>query len=453
MISCSIIQKSQLEGAHRLDAEYYQPEYLEISKKLRSSRFYKKFSNIISGGNYGVLPDSADYVQDNIAGDFIYLIRGIDLRGLSIDENQLVKVPKKYFNLRAKTESGDLLFLVKGATIDSDDSVAIVPKLSNVAIFNGSVFRPRLKEDILPEYVYVFMRTKYFCPQKRRMVSNVGIEYNSQAEIGNYDIFIPEFDFQEEIKKDARATFTLLEHSKSLYSQAENLLLEELGLKNFETKDDLSYVVSLSEIKSVHRADADFFQPKYQKLIELLGENAKPLGKVTKRTARRAGLVPDVQYEYIEISDVNVGNGAISSNLILGKELPANAKIKIVGGELLISKVRPTRGAIAIVPDSWSKNFVASGAFSVFEAPSPTREYLQVVLRSVIGKLQMEKPTTGTSYPTITDQDVENIVIPILPKPTQQKIAELVRQSHESRKKAKELLEEAKRKVEEMIEK
>lgn len=36
---------------------------------------------------------------------------------------------------------------------------------------------------------------------------------------------------------------------------------------------------------------------------------------------------------------------------------------------------------------------------------------------------------------------------------TQQKIAEFVRQSHESRKKAKELLEEAKRKVEELIEK
>ena len=35
----------------------------------------------------------------------------------------------------------------------------------------------------------------------------------------------------------------------------------------------------------------------------------------------------------------------------------------------------------------------------------------------------------------------------------QQKIADLVKKSHEARKKSKELLEEAKRKVEEMIEK
>ena len=81
------------------------------------------------------------------------------------------------------------------------------------------------------------------------------------------------------------------------------------------------------------------------------------------------------------------------------------------------------------------------------------REYLQVVLRSMIGKLQLERPTTGTTYPTVTDRDVENIIIPILLTETQQKIAELVRESHEARKRAKELLEKAKGKMEEMIEK
>jgi len=43
-------------------------------------------------------------------------------------------------------------------------------------------------------------------------------------------------------------------------------------------------------------------------------------------------------------------------------------------------------------------------------------------------------------------------LIPILPKSIQQKISALVRRSHESRKKAKELLGEAKRNVEELIE-
>jgi hypothetical protein len=36
MISYSVIQRSQLERGHRLDAEYYQPEYLEVAGKVNS---------------------------------------------------------------------------------------------------------------------------------------------------------------------------------------------------------------------------------------------------------------------------------------------------------------------------------------------------------------------------------------------------------------------------------
>ncbi|PIV38646.1 MAG: restriction endonuclease subunit S, partial [Candidatus Portnoybacteria bacterium CG02_land_8_20_14_3_00_45_8] len=49
-------------------------------------------------------------------------------------------------------------------------------------------------------------------------------------------------------------------------------------------------------------------------------------------------------------------------------------------------------------------------------------------------------------------EQVKNILIPILPKLIQQKISGLIRRSHESRKKAKELLEEAKTRVEKLIE-
>ena len=76
-----------------------------------------------------------------------------------------------------------------------------------------------------------------------------------------------------------------------------------------------------------------------------------------------------------------------------------------------------------------------------------------MVLHSIVGKLQFEKESTQTAQPKISDSQVKNFMVPILPIETQQKIADLVRQSHEARKKAKELLEEAKRKVEEMIEK
>ena len=80
-------------------------------------------------------------------------------------------------------------------------------------------------------------------------------------------------------------------------------------------------------------------------------------------------------------------------------------------------------------------------------------EYVFIVLQSVIGKWQFERESSQTAQPKISDSQVRNFYIPILPKTAQQKIADLVQKSHEARKKAKKLLEEAKHKVEELIEK
>lgn len=54
MITYSIIQKLQLESAKRLDAEYYQPEYLNTVEKLKN--FQTKNIGEISKVVYGTTP-------------------------------------------------------------------------------------------------------------------------------------------------------------------------------------------------------------------------------------------------------------------------------------------------------------------------------------------------------------------------------------------------------------
>ena len=65
----------------------------------------------------------------------------------------------------------------------------------------------------------------------------------------------------------------------------------------------------------------------------------------------------------------------------------------------------------------------------------------------------MIRESRGSVQARLNQETLKEIVIPILPKPTQEKIADLVHQSHQARKKSKELLEKAKREVEEFIEK
>ncbi len=79
-------------------------------------------------------------------------------------------------------------------------------------------------------------------------------------------------------------------------------------------------------------------------------------------------------------------------------------------------------------------------------------EYLALCLNSIIGQMQAERDGGGSIITHWKPEQIKNVLIPILPKPTQKKISELVKKSHEARKMAKELLEQAKRKVEEIVE-
>lgn len=440
----SIIRKSQIEGSHRMDAEYYQPEYfIDFSKGT-----WLPIRNIISQCQYGI---SQAMTQEKV-GYPIFRMDDIKHAFLFDDEVKYIDLEKKVFN-DFKIEKDDVLF----NRVNSEDFVGRtgIFKLNGDYTFASYLIRLKVnrKNLVLPDYLNIFLNSSYGLKQirkfRRRSVNQANV---NAEELKQIKIALLPLKVQEEIAKFSNEAWRRIDFSKSLYSQAENLLLEELGLKDFKPQEDLSYVVNLSNIKSVHRADAEYFQPKYEKLIGFLGKDKQSLNMLAKRKSKRIKLIPENPYRYIEISDIDIGCGEISFNIVQGHELPANAKTKIEGGELIVSKVRPTRGGVGIVPEDWDNNFVASGAFSVFEVPSPTREYLQVVLRTIIGKLQLEKPTTGSSYPTVDDEDVEKLLIPVLPKPIQQRISALVHQSHEARKKAKELLEEAKRKVEEAIE-
>ncbi len=442
----SFINKSKLEGAKRLDAEYYQPEYLDLEQKLNAvdtKTIEEVSTSVVSFGAYSL----TSFIEWQESG--VPYVNVGDIHDGYIDTSNIKHISEKVDEIlkKSRVTNGQVLLTMAG-TIGNAAVAHNLPRHMNAnqAIAKITPFV------ISPYYLAAFLNSKYGLLQtQREIVSSV----QANIFLGPIKKFkVPIFDSKSmtEIGSKYQDFLTALEHSQTLYSQAEEMLLEELGLIDFAADGELWNVVYLSEAKAAGRMDAEYFQPKYKKLLSFLSGKAKPLVEIARKVKRRTEIQPQRGYHYIEISNVNVGNGEVVSHPLVGKELPASAKIKIIGGELLVSTVRPTRGAVAIVPDGWKKDVMASGAFAVFDVPSPTREYLQVVLRSIVGKLQMERPATGTAYPTITDNDIEDILIPLLSEQTQQKIAELVRASHEARKKSKELLEGARRRVEAMVE-
>ncbi|PIP24472.1 MAG: hypothetical protein CO140_04035 [Candidatus Moranbacteria bacterium CG_4_9_14_3_um_filter_40_7] len=449
MTNFSIIQKSQLKGTTRMDAEYFQSDFLNIENKLNSIETQKISDISESVVNFGAY-SLCNFIKWEESG--VPYLNVQDIKNGYVDFSNTKFISEKVNEIlkKSKVLEGQIIMTMAGTI----GNIAVAHKIPSKVNSNQAIAKITLKKNIDPYYVAAFFNSYYGKNQiMREIVSSVQPNI-FLFQIKNFKVPVVSESTQKEIGDIYKMGLNEIENSEKLYKQTEDLLLEEVGLKNFDIDKGLSSIVNLSEIRSANRMDPDFFQIKYKKLLNALDKfDTKKLIEIAQRKTVISKIENKKEYKYIEIGNVNVGSGEISYNLIPENELPANAKLKINGGELIISKVRPTRGAIAIIPDDWKENFIASGAFSIFKTNSIAREYLQVVLRSIIGKLQLEKPTTGTSYPTVTDGDVENIKIPILPKEIQKKISDLVWQSHETRKKAKELLEEAKRKVEEMIEK
>jgi type I restriction enzyme S subunit len=203
------------------------------------------------------------------------------------------------------------------------------------------------------------------------------------------------------------------------------------------------------------RLDAEYYQPKYEEIENHIRQYRYGFSFIKDQFKQNKSTIDYLaeKYNYIEIGDINVSNGTYNYNKIETHDLPANAKIKSEKNNLLISKVRPNRGAISII-DNDIHDLIVSGAFTVLkEKTDYKKEVLFVYLRlKQIGEWLL-KYNVGTSYPVIKDEDILDLPIPIIAPAVQTEIAVLIKKSFALRAESERLLHEAKETVEREIEK
>lgn len=185
---------------------------------------------------------------------------------------------------------------------------------------------------------------------------------------------------------------------------------------------------SVSELIAEKRWDIDYHLPaievkSYSPSLLTTVQNCADV--VTEK--RNPTLKPHEKFEYVDISSVDITTGTIiSPQTLLGEEAPSRARKVIKEGDILISTVRPTRGAIAIVPKELD-NQICSTGFCVIRVKDCTDvKYLHFILRSELVKEQFRKFSTGSSYPAILENDVKKTVIPLPSKKKQLEISKKV---------------------------
>lgn len=451
MITYSIIKKSQLEGAHRLDADYYQPEYLELQRRLLSTKTYKLWKDL--EGKFITGPFGSEFNVENYEPDGKYrYVRGKDVKEFFLQNDDNVYIPEKDFERLKKyaLQDGDILTSVVG----TPGITAIVDKEKIPAIFSckSTAFR---SDDINPFYFIAYLNSKFGYKLLERSVRGALQTGLNIGDLESLPVFIPSDKVQEEVAKLVKESKTELENSKSLYSQAEQVLLEELGLQDFSVEDGLWSVVKLSEVKNAERMDGQYFEPRYHILEEKLKKyGVKLFTEIIQEVPAKFDpkSKADQTFNYVELSNINASIGVIEgSSEVLGKEAPSRARRVLKTGDVIVSSVEGSLGKVALV-DTSQDGYLASTGFFQFRSREILPEALLMLAKSIVFNWQLQQRTAGTILTAVPGESLKSVLVPVLPKPTQQKIADLVRASHAARKKAKELLEEAKRTVERLIE-
>lgn len=190
-----------------------------------------------------------------------------------------------------------------------------------------------------------------------------------------------------------------------------------------------SLIATPKTLSTAGRWDIDFHLPA--ELIRTFPKeccvSVRDVADIIK-TKRDPTKHPERSFQYVDIASVDVATGSITNPQDLtGEEAPSRARKVIHAYDIIVSTCRPTRGAIAVVPEHLHGEICSTG-FSVIRCKDDTNPfYLHFALRLPSTAEQFRKWSTGSSYPAILDEDVEKTIVPIPSPELQDRIAELVR--------------------------
>ena len=221
--------------------------------------------------------DIIDFVQYGTSKELNESQNGFPILRLNEFDSLFIGKPNKYcekidintYN-SLSLKKGDVLVCRTNGNPKLVGKSAIVPKDSNYA-YASYLFRIRPHYDkILPTTLTIYLNSKIGRAEieKHLMVSN---QANfSPAKFR--EILVPKFgnEIQKIIDKNVWKAFQTYEQSKASYQQAQNLLLAELGLNEWQPKHELCFIKNYSDTVEAERMDAEYFQPKYDDIINAI---------------------------------------------------------------------------------------------------------------------------------------------------------------------------------------
>ncbi len=431
----------------RLDADFYRSDYLKFLKQinLKKKLYLKKILH----------PTEIKRIYED---NGLQILLAQNVRNNELDFSNIVFMSEdlKEELKRNKLQYDDVVLTRSGANFGQ--SASFKQKQDIYACADVLVIKNT--QDFKGGYLSTFLNTK----QGRSLLDrgSYGMAQPHIAPFYLYNLPIPKFNenFENIVDDLVNKAEKHKGQSKSLYSQAEQLLLSELGLLDWKPKHTLAFVKNFSATQEAERIDAEYFQPKYEEIIEAVKkykggfEELGNLVKVKKSVEPGSEAYQENGVPFIRVSNLSKFELSTNNQQFISEELYEELKVhQPKKGEILLSK-DATPGMAYYLNEEPQKMIVSGGILRLkMDNKQILPEYLTLVLNSVIVQKQIERDAGGSIINHWRPDQVKTTLIPILKEDKQKEIKELIEKSFSDRKLSKSLLEIAKRGVEMAIEK
>ena len=427
----------------RLDSTFFMKDYVRLRKLAQTWEPFGKICRRIACGPFGSTILDTAYQDSGIP-----MIRPFNLRRLRADAGEIVYLSPTFAQESGLKlfPSGTLMFARVG------DAGCGMTTFEQATISPNIIAAEVIAEKCNPSFAAIFFNTHFGMMQMTSAMKAVAQPTISTEIIRDARIPKVSRKIQDIIAECHHRSLRLEDESKFLYAQAEQTLLAELGLSNWQPPEPLTYTQQATNVFAAGRIDAEYFRPRYAAARQTIGkrfpvELVGKWGKVLKGNS-------------VEYTDDGVGVPIVRSGDLTDIDRDDGYKIAVPDQDIFYLN----RGDVCIS----SIGFGSIGKVQVFNRPGKfgtvsevtvirqnrvNPYFLQYFLRSRLGQMQIEQRITGaTGQLHLYPKDVATIWIPIPPSEIQARFEELHAKAVSLKHESHALLARAKRAVELAIE-
>ena len=445
------VRLSEIEPVSlRLDAEYYRPALIESEQQLKRNKWDylgNLAESIRSFGAYS-LCNQVEYKEKGIP-----FLRAKDIKEGLIDFSDVLYIDSDANELlwKSEIEPETVLFTMSGTVGNTAIATSELDYPINSSQDVAKIFT---SQKLNPHYLSVFLQSSYGRKQATRLPVGSVQQHVFLWQLEKLVIPLFENTFQSDLESCSKLVLRLQREAGNSYQQAQTLLLSELGLANWQPQHRLTFVKSFSDTQQAVRIDAEHFQPKYDDIVDTIEGYAggwDRLGSLVHVKDKSYKPEDTVEYRYIELANIG-NNGEIADCMVEeGQDLPNRARRKVAQGDVIVSSIEGSLNRTALIGQEYDQALCSTG-FHVLSSKELNSETLLVLMKSVVGQLQLKKGCSGTILTAISRDGLDKLILPVIPSDKQAHIKQRVTESFSLRKQSKHLLECAKRAVEIAIE-